>query len=198
MTKIYAMLAAATAIALVAGTYIATQMRTAQACASVAVAGGAIGGPFSLVDHTGTLVSDSDVIDRPALIYFGFTYCPDVCHIDNARNVTAVDILAEEGHDVTPIFISVDPGRDTPEVMADYVGGMHPDMIGLTGSEDQVRSAMAAYRVVANRMDDDPEFYNISHSVFTYFVTPEDGFVTFFRRDTGPEEMARDVACYLT
>ena len=91
-------------------------------CRKAAVAGGAgaIGGPFTLVSETGATVTDKDVITKPSLLYFGYTFCPDVCPLDNARNVEAVSLLEESGYEVTPVFISIDPDRDTPEVLADF------------------------------------------------------------------------------
>lgn len=170
----------------------------AAACTATAVAGGAIGGPFELVDGTGSLVTETDVITEPSILYFGYTFCPDVCPIDNARNAAAVDILAEQDESVTPIFITVDPKRDTVEVVSDYIENFHPNMIGLTGSDEQVKAAANAYRVVYSQVDDDPEYYLMNHSVFSYFVTPEDGFVEFFRRDDTPEQVAERIACHLS
>ncbi|RYH04238.1 SCO family protein [Salipiger sp. IMCC34102] len=164
-------------------------------CFGTAVAGADIGGPFTLVDPTGATVTDTDVITEPSLIYFGYGFCPDVCPIDNARNVAAVDLLQERGIEATPIFISIDPERDTPEFMGDYAANMHPDMIGLTGSPEQVREAADAYRVIYSRNGDDPDYYLMNHSAFTYLMMPETGYATFFRRDTTPEEVAEQTAC---
>jgi protein SCO1/2 len=168
-------------------------------CRGTVVSGGAgaIGGPFTLVDQTGRTVTDAEVITRPALVYFGYTFCPDVCPFDVARNAEAVDILEELGHEVTPVFISVDPARDTPEVLADFAAAMHPRMIALTGSAEQVRAAAAAYRAFYRKQDGDAEFYLVDHSTFTYLVVPEAGFLEFFRRDVSPDEMAQRVACFL-
>ncbi len=197
LSRYLAIGAVATLTALVGGT-IALTMREAPECRAGAVAGGAIGGPFELVDETGRTVTDRDVIVEPAIIYFGYTFCPDVCPIDAARNAAAVDILDEQGISVTPLFISIDPARDTVDVVSDYTENFHPKMIGLTGSEEQVREAASNYRVVYSRADDDPEFYLVNHSVFSYFVTPEDGFVDFFRRESSPEEIAKVVSCHLS
>jgi len=171
-------------------------------CRNGSVAGGAsqIGGPFTLVDETGKTVTDKDVLDQPALIYFGYTFCPDVCPLDVARNAAAVDVLEERGEIVKPVFISVDPARDTPEVVDDYTANMHPRMLGLTGSEEQVRSASRAYRTFYQAQeppDGDEEFYLVDHSTFTYLTLPGEGFVEFFRRDIGPEQLADRVGCFL-
>ena len=119
------------------------------------MAGGSaqIGGPFELVSETGETVTDADVIDKPTLIYFGYTFCPDVCPLDAARNAAAVDILEERGDMVKPVFISVDPARDTPEVLAEFTDYLHPRMVGLTGSPEQVRAASKAYRTYYQAQD---------------------------------------------
>lgn len=103
-------------------------------CRATTVAGGsaAIGGPFELTDHTGRRVTDVDVIDGPTLMYFGYTFCPDVCPLDTYRNAEAVALLEERGIEVKPVFVSIDPERDTPESMAAFVGYLHEDMVGLT------------------------------------------------------------------
>ncbi len=170
-------------------------------CRAGQIAGGeaAIGGPFELVDQTGATVTDADVIDQPTLIYFGYTFCPDVCSIDVARNAVTVDILEEDyGSIVKPVFISIDPNRDTPEIMADYTEIMHPRMLGLTGSEDQVKQASQAYRTFYKSHDQgDDEYYLVDHSTLSYLVFPEKGFAEFFRRDEAPEAMAERIQCFI-
>ncbi len=168
-------------------------------CRQGVVAGGTgqIGGPFTLVNGAGETVTDADVITEPSLVYFGYTYCPDVCPFDTARNADAVDLLAERGESVTPVFISIDPERDTPEVVGEFSELIHDKMIGLTGSAEQVKAASQAYRTYYNKQDGDPEYYLVDHSTFTYLVLPEHGFVEFFRREVTPEQMADRVACYI-
>ena len=163
MAKIYAGIAVAAVAALLGGTgyYIYSKQNSdpfAQ-CRGGQVAGGAIGGPFTLVNQNGETVTDAEVITKPTLIYFGYTFCPDVCPLDNARNAEAVDILDEMGIDATPVFISIDPKRDTPEVMADFAEVMHPKMIGLTGSEAQVKAASLAYKTYFKLQEAEDEFY---------------------------------------
>jgi protein SCO1/2 len=202
MTRLYAGLALAAVVAALGGMWAYTQLqpddRYAQ-CRSSTVAGGtaAIGGPFTLVDQTGRTVTDADVITKPSLVYFGYTFCPDVCPLDTARNALAVDFLVERGLDVQPVFISVDPRRDTPEVLAAFADNLHEDMIALTGSEEQIRAASQAYRTYYRINESDDDFYLVDHSTFTYLVFPEEGFVEFFRRDTTAEEMADQVACFV-
>ncbi len=170
------------------------------ACRSTMIATGAesIGGPFTLVDENGKTVTDADVFTKPSLLYFGYTFCPDVCPMDNARNAEALDLLQERGYDAQAVFISVDPERDTPERMLDFTDLMHDDMIGLTGSLEQVKAASQAYKTYFRKEEDgDPEYYLVDHSTFTYMVLPEHGFVEFFRRDETPEAMADKAACFI-
>lgn len=199
MTKLYAGVAALALAAVIGGTAIWTMVQAPTECGGNAVAGGAaaIGGAFELVNGAGETVTDADVIDRPALVYFGYTFCPDVCPFDVARNALAVDLLDEMGHDVTPVFISIDPDRDTPEVMASYGADMHPKMIALTGSPEQVKAASLAYKTYYAKGPGEGEFYLMDHSTFTYLMFPGTGLATYFNRDTSPEEMAVQTACLI-
>ena len=158
----------------------------------------AIGGPFELVSETGETVTDADVITEPTLLYFGYTFCPDVCPLDTVRNAEAVDILAERGYSVTPAMISIDPARDTPEVMDDFTANIHEKMVGLTGSPEQVDAASKAYRTYYKaHTEDHPEYYTVDHSTFTYLTLPETGFAGFFRRELSGEQLADEVQCFL-
>lgn len=201
MTKLYAGVAAAAVAALLAGSVLyvlnAGKDDPFAACRGGQVAGGNIGGPFTLVDETGATVTDAQVLAKPALVYFGYTFCPDICPFDAARNAQAVDILEERGFDVTPVFISIDPKRDTPEVMRDFTDNLHPRMIGLTGTPEQVQAASRAYKTYFKIQNPEDEFYLVDHSTFTYFMMPGVGFVDFFKRETTPDEMADRVACFL-
>ena len=203
MLKVYAGLAVAGIAALLGGTGWYVYSRQASDvfadCRQSVVSGGAgaIGGPFSLIDQNGLTVTEREVITKPTLVYFGYTFCPDVCPMDNARNAEAVDILEEQGIDVTPVFISIDPERDTPEVMSDYVEMLHPRMIGLTGNAEQVKVAAQAYRTYFKAHEKTDDYYLVDHSTFTYLMDPKHGFMEFFKRETSPEEMARQVACFV-
>jgi protein SCO1/2 len=182
-----------------ATTVLAPQDAFAQ-CRSGAVAGGDLGGPFTLVDETGATVTDADVITTPTILYFGYTFCPDVCPLDSMRNAQAVEILEEEmGIVATPVFISIDPARDTPEVVGRFADNFHDRMIGLTGSEEQVAAASAAYRTYYRKQEtegDDP-YYLVDHSTFSYIVLPELGFMDFIRREDTAEDVAARVACFV-
>jgi protein SCO1 len=183
MTKLYAGLAAGAVAALLGGSawYVLTNRGDDQfaECRQGQVAGGDIGGPFTLVDTTGKTVTDAEVLAKPALVYFGYTFCPDVCPFDMSRNVEAVDLLDEKGIDVTPVFISIDPERDTPEALADYAFNMHP------------------YKTFYARRETGDEFYLMDHSTFTYLMLPGIGFVDFYRREITSDRMAESVACFV-
>ncbi|WP_375174031.1 SCO family protein [Pseudooceanicola sp.] len=206
MTRIYAIAAAAT-IAILSVVIWLVSMGTGgadkfAACRSSQIAGGAgqIGGAFTLVDETGQTVTDTQVIDQPSLVYFGYTYCPDICPYDAARNAQAVTLLEDDGYMVKPIFITVDPERDTPQQLDDFTSYIHPRMVGLTGSMEQVQAASKAYRTYFKKQpteEGEEDYYLVDHSTFTYLVFPEEGFVEFFRRDTTPEQMAEATACFM-
>ncbi|MFB2531986.1 SCO family protein [Paracoccus sp. p4-l81] len=169
----------------------------AQCRQGVVSGGGAIGGPFTLVDENGKTVTDQEVFTKPSLLYFGYTFCPDVCPLDSARNAEAATLLEEKGMDVTPVFISVDPARDTPEVVRDFTDALHPKMIGLTGSPEQVAAASRAYRTYYKAQSPDDDYYLVDHSTQTYLVLPKTGFVEFFNRDVSPQQMADRVECFV-
>ena len=201
MTRISAIAAATATLALLGGLFAYVQLNRADdafaQCRQGQVAGGDIGGPFTLVNTAGATVTDAEVLTKPSLVYFGYTFCPDVCPFDMARNVEAVDILAERGFDVTPVFISIDPERDTPEALADYASNMHPQLVALTGSAEQVKAASQAYKTFYRKQEAEDEFYLMDHSTFTYLMLPGTGFVDFFRREITSEQMADTVACFL-
>ncbi|PRY78699.1 protein SCO1/2 [Yoonia maritima] len=178
-------------------TWNVSQNATQIPCGDTAVASTAIGGPFELVSETGETVTDTDVITKPTLVYFGYTFCPDVCPLDSARNAQAAYLLEDEGYDIGTVFISIDPDRDTPQVVSDFTENFHEDMIGLTGSAEQVSVASKAYRTYYRKQDGDDEYYLVDHSTQTYLMMPDTGFATFFKRDHTPEQIAEITACFM-
>lgn len=198
-----ALIAAAAVVGLLGGLLAMTLGRGGDdqfaQCRASTVAGGAgsIGGPFELVNAQGQTVTDADVITEPSLLYFGYTFCPDVCPLDVQRNAVAVDILAEAGLSATPVFISIDPKRDTPEVVGDFAANMHEKMIGLTGSPEQVKAASTAYKTYYKAHEGDDDYYLVDHTSLSYLVLPEHGFVEFFRSDVPPERVAEKVTCFV-
>ena len=202
MSKTYAIAAGAVVVALLGGTLAAPYFTGGEDdvlahCRASQSAGGAIGGPFELVDENGETVTDRDVITGPTLIYFGYTFCPDVCPLDSLRNAQAIEILDEQGIEVKPVFISIDPERDTVDVVREFTDNFHDRMLGLTGSPEQVRAASQAFRTYYSKQDGDDEFYLVDHTTMSYLVFPEIGFQEFYRRDVTPEEMAENLACFV-
>ena len=187
---------AAGALTLSVGAVLSQRMAQVD-CGEMQVAG-QIGGPFELTNEDGERVTDADVIDRPALVYFGYTFCPDVCPLDGARNAEAAYLLAERGLDVRPIFITVDPARDTPAVLAEFTDYFHPGMLGLTGSVADINAVTQAYKVYASvPVDPEDDYYLVGHSTHSYLVTPDGGTLDVLRRDASPEEVADRAACIL-
>jgi protein SCO1/2 len=153
-----------------------------------------LGGPFAMTDHTGKAVTEADFAGRYLLVYFGFTFCPDVCPTELGTIAAALDSLEEMGDRVTPVFITVDPERDTPAAMADYVTRFHPRMVGLTGTAEQVAATARAYRVYYAKVNR-PEMtqYLMDHSSFIYLVGPDGRVRALFRPETSPEAIAQAV-----
>lgn len=164
----------------------------------VALAGGtAIGGPFVLTNGVGARVTDSDVVTGPTLIYFGYSFCPDICPTDMARNALAVDLLKERGIEARMVFITIDPDRDTPEAADAFAKAIHPDAVGLSGDAEDIAAVAKEYRVYFRKSGENSEFYLMDHSTFTYLAEPGRPFVTFYRSDATPEAVADSVACHL-
>jgi protein SCO1/2 len=150
-----------------------------------------IGGPFRLVDHTGRPRTDTDFLGKLLLIYFGFTYCSDACPIDLQSIAQALDQLGPLGDAVQPLFITIEPEKDTPEQLKSYVGQFHPRLIGLTGDPREIRKVARAYRVYAAKTApadrDDP---NIDHSSLVYLVDATGKYVGYFPPRTSGDRMA--------
>jgi len=158
-----------------------------------------IGGPFSLVDQTGRPVTDADYRGRYMLVYFGYTFCPDVCPTELQVMATALDQLGDQGEKVQPIFVTVDPERDTVVQVAPYVALFHPRLVGLTGTREQVAEAARAYRVYyakAPNKDNDAH-YTMDHSSFVYLMGPDGRFVEAFAHGTTAEKMTETIRTHL-
>ena len=155
------------------------------------------GGDFSLTGPDGKIISLEDFRDKLVLVYFGYTFCQDVFPLHVSRNADAVDMLDERGIQTTPVFISVDPSRDTPEVLTEFAEMIHPRMLAYTGSEEQIKAASKAYKTYYKKQESNDEYYLVDHSTITYLVLPKYGFVEFFRADTSPEIMAETTACFV-
>ncbi|KAK4483780.1 hypothetical protein RD792_010984 [Penstemon davidsonii] len=144
----------------------------------------AIGGPFNLIDHNGKSVTEKDFLGKWNLIYFGFTHCPDICPDELQKMALAIDKIKEKSSmEVVPIFISVDPERDTVEQVHEYVKEFHPRLIGLTGAPDEVKKAARAYRVYYMKTEEEGSDYLVDHSIVMYLMDPEMQFVKFFGKN---------------
>ncbi len=160
--------------------------------------GVSLGGPFSLVDHTGRAVTERDFAGRWMLVYFGFTYCPDVCPTELGAMAAALDAMGPAGEAVVPVLVTVDPERDGPEQLAEYVARFHPRLVGLTGTPEQVADAARRYRVYyAKARRPDTTEYLVDHSGFIYLVGPDSRVRTLFRPGTSPEAVAAAVSAQL-
>ncbi|MGG5819779.1 SCO family protein [Falsiroseomonas sp. HW251] len=153
-----------------------------------------LGGPFSLVNHEGRPVTEQSFAGRFLLLFFGYSYCPDVCPTELGVIATAMDELGPAAARVTPVFVSVDPERDTPAQLADYVSRFHPALVGLTGTPEQVAAAARAYRVYYAKVNrPDMSQYLMDHSSFIYLVGPDGRVRALFRPETPPEAIAQAV-----
>jgi protein SCO1/2 len=160
--------------------------------------GVSLGGPFELVDHTGRTVTDRDYRGRFMLIFFGFTHCPDICPTELQVVAEVLEKLGPRANRVAPLFVTIDPERDTPGVLADYVALFDPRLIGLTGSEAQVAAAARAFRVYyAKATPPGASTYLMDHSSFLYLIGPDGTFRALFRYGTPAEEIARAIAAGL-
>lgn len=161
-------------------------------------AGVAIGGPFSLVDGDGRPVTEADLRGRLALVFFGFTFCPDVCPTELQAIGQAMDLLGPRAEAVRPVFISVDPERDTPARVKDYVALFHPSITGLTGTSAQVSAAARAFRVYyAKVTPPGASDYLMDHSAFIYLLGRDGSLRALFRPGATPEEMAATIRANL-
>lgn len=184
------------AVLALGGAYFVRTIGVREPPPPVTVGEAAIRSEFSLIDHNGNRVTEADFLGRWQLVFFGFTHCPDVCPTTLAYMANVLDRFGGEVERVAPIFITVDPSRDTPEVMAEYVQAFHPKLVGLTGSEAEVAAAAQSFRVYYERMEEEtaPDGYLMAHSGHIYLMTPEGRFEDVFREgDQSAEEMAADV-----
>ncbi len=157
------------------------------------------GGAFTLTAHNGKRVSDTEFRGRFLLVYFGYTRCPDVCPDDLLTMSAAIHGLGAVAERLQPLFISVDPARDTPDKLADYVESFHPRLIGLTGTEAEIAAVSRAYKVhrVKYTPANDPANYGVDHSSLTYLMGPDGKFRTLIPHNTSAERMRDVVLGYL-
>ncbi len=159
-----------------------------------------IGGPFTLVDHNGHTVTDAAFRGRFMLVFFGYTYCPDVCPTSLSTVAAALDLLGEKADQIVPMFISIDPERDTPEALKAFVGHFHPSLVGLTGTLDQIVPVAKAYRVYYAKVREEgaaEDDYLVDHTAITYLMDRDGQFATHFSHNTDPAVMAEKLREFL-
>jgi protein SCO1/2 len=154
-----------------------------------------IGGPFTLEDGGGKVVTDRDFRGAYMLVYFGYTFCPDVCPTTLTAVADAVERLGPDAGKLRPVFITVDPKRDTPPVVAKYAAAFGPGIIGLTGTPEQIAQVAKAYRVyyAEHRTGSGPNDYSMDHSSVLYLMGPQGDFIAPLRADQSGEEMASEL-----
>ncbi len=154
-----------------------------------------IGGEFTLTNNKGQVVTEKDFKGKLMLVFFGYTFCPDVCPTEMNVFVNVVQGLGDAAKDIVPVFITVDPKRDTVEVMDEFVQAFHPSIVGLTGTETQINSVKKAFRAYGQAVNekDDPEFYLVDHTSFTYLMDKDGILSTVFSYGTSPEEIIETI-----
>ena len=158
------------------------------------------GGPFNLVSHMGQKVSDGDFKGSYLLIYFGYSYCPDICPADLAVMGRALDLLGDGAAKIQPLFITFDPDRDTEEHLASYIKNFHPRLIALTGTREQTLVAANHYGVDVSatyKAELPGSAYSMNHSAFTYLVDSDRKLRVMFRNGTSPQLMANTILRHL-
>ena len=172
----------------------AATMEPARPETARAVGGTALGGPFTLTDHTGRTVTDDMFRGQYMLVYFGYMSCADICPTDISNMTAAMDLLGPLAKQIQPLFISVDPKRDTVEQLAEYVGLFHPRLIGLTGTKEQIDKVAASYLVTYFLFDsEDSAEYEVAHTAKTFLMAPDGRYLMWFRNATAPSVMASGI-----
>jgi len=158
-----------------------------------------IGGPFTLVGRDGKPVTDQAFRGKYMLVFFGFTHCPDICPAELQVMAAALDELGPKANEIIPIFITLDPERDTPMVVSDYVTNFSPRFVGLTGSSEQIAAAAKAYRVVYSKFQQDKTSsdYSIDHSALVYLMGKDGEYITHFAYGTPASQMTETLRRYL-
>jgi len=151
-----------------------------------------VGGPFALTDQDGKRVTDKDFRGRYTLVFFGFTMCPDVCPSALQVMAAALEKLGAKGQQLTPVFITVDPERDTPAQLAGYVKSFHPRLVGLTGTPAEIEAVTKAYRVYVKKVPDPKSSagYTFDHSAIIYLMGPDGAYLAHFTHATSVDAMA--------
>jgi protein SCO1 len=153
-----------------------------------------IGGPFSLIDQNGNIVTNESFPDQHKLIYFGFTYCPAICPTELAKITKVMKELDQDDVYIKPIFITIDPERDTPKVLKDYLTMFDPEITGLTGTREQIDDVLKKYKIYAAKTQE-PEMdeYTMDHSSFIYLIDTNSDLLSIYRIQDTAENMLADI-----
>ena len=152
-----------------------------------------LGGPFTLTDQNGQKRSDSEFRGKYMLVFFGYTFCPDVCPTTLAVMAAALDKMGPGADRIVPIFISVDPNRDKPDVLKAYLSAFGPRFVGLTGTEEEIAATAKAYRVYVQTHKDEGENYTVDHSGVVYLMDKSGAFLGNYSLDASPDKLAADL-----
>ncbi len=155
-----------------------------------------IGGSFVLIDHEGRTVTEKTLLGSPSVIFFGFTHCPDVCPTALFEITQVYKALGQRGDRLKAFFVSVDPERDTPELLKLYLSSFDPRIRGLTGSPEAVAQAMKAWRAFARKVPSGSGGYTVDHTALVYLMDSKGRFVSSVNLDRPPEETAKTIAAY--
>jgi cytochrome oxidase Cu insertion factor (SCO1/SenC/PrrC family) len=173
------------------------QLSAAQMMDDLMYGRGTVGGPFTLTDQTGRTRSDSEFRGKLMVVYFGYTYCPDVCPADLMAITQALDALGPAAEGIQPVFITVDPERDT-RVLADYVAAFHPSLVGLTGSPEEVRKVANSYKAFYVKVPDERSGeYSIDHAGVIYLMDRNGEYLGFMPPQTSPDRLTEVLRKYL-
>jgi protein SCO1 len=162
-----------------------------------ALAPAAIGGPFQLVDQSGTTVTADKLQGKPTLLFFGYTHCPDICPTTLFDVSEVLKAMGKDADQVNAYFVSVDPERDSPAVMKDYLSSFDPHLKALTGDPEAVGKMLSEYRVYAKKVPGKDGDYTMDHSAMVYLMDRQGRFVAPFKLDRKPEEAAADLKHYI-
>ena len=169
------------------------------------VAGASIGGPFTLTNHRGEIVTERDYLGKHTLIFFGFTHCPDICPTTMNEIAFALDQLGGKAKDVNAVFVTIDPGRDNPEALGDYMELFDKRITGLTGTPEQIAGVAKAFRIFYAKnisaeeqaKPKEDRFYLMDHSSITYLMSPTGEFIRHYSYGTPAKALADDIRARL-
>ncbi len=157
----------------------------------------AIGGPFKLIDQSGKPITDRDFKGRPLLVFFGYTHCPDICPTTLFEMSEVLHALGDDADRINALFITVDPERDTPAVMKDYLSSFDPHLRGATGDRQAIEATEKDYRVYAKKVPTNNGDYSMDHTALVYLMDKQGRFVAPFKLDRKPAAAAADLRRYM-